>query len=179
MGQVVLKSARSSQTKDSADDPLLHRPSLVTRKHPQLKPQLPPHPRLAAWVCCRLLQTTGPGRQNTAVHAGSGVYKAWPHSISATIFILTRSPCRVHLVHETNIIMREIVHLQTGQCGNQIGAKVRQICTGVFVSVTWPCSARYVVNWRRIKWWLLAAYIILNIYYNKFHHLSHHTYLMK
>lgn len=27
------------------------------------------------------------------------------------------------------IIMREIVHLQAGQCGNQIGAKVSRLCT--------------------------------------------------
>lgn len=35
------------------------------------------------------------------------------------------------------IIMREIVHLQAGQCGNQIGAKVRQIISGTSIHSTW------------------------------------------
>lgn len=32
--------------------------------------------------------------------------------------------------------MREIVHLQAGQCGNQIGAKVRRIGEGVVTGDT-------------------------------------------
>ena len=36
-------------------------------------------------------------------------------------------PNRQHNSHQHNPKMREIVHIQAGQCGNQIGAKVRNI----------------------------------------------------
>uniref|UniRef100_A0A452DIL8 Tubulin beta 4B class IVb n=2 Tax=Bos TaxID=9903 RepID=A0A452DIL8_BOVIN len=41
--------------------------------------------------------------------------------------------------------MREIVHLQAGQCGNQIGAKVASMC-----------PARCSWTWSRAPWTLCA-----------------------
>lgn len=44
--------------------------------------------------------------------------------------------------------MREIVHLQAGQCGNQIGAKV---CVCVFNPPCWSFFAGFVVPLQRRK----------------------------
>ena len=41
------------------------------------------------------------------------------------------------------INMREIVHLQTGQCGNQIGAKVRCEMSVVFNAIFYDISVVY------------------------------------
>lgn len=47
------------------------------------------------------------------------------------------------------IIMREIVHLQIGQCGNQIGSKVRwlKICLCVYTFIISSCFTIFNLTW--------------------------------
>ena len=47
---------------------------------------------------------------------------------------------RQHNQHNQHFIMREIVHIQAGQCGNQIGAKVRLEFLFEILIFVWSCS---------------------------------------
>jgi len=53
--------------------------------------------------------------------------------------IVSRTKSRLPLF-KNSLIMREIVHIQGGQCGNQIGAKFWEVC-----SLTHPRTPRFLV----------------------------------
>lgn len=81
--------------------------------------------------------------------------------------------------------MREIVHLQAGQCGNQIGSKVRLKVYSIIVRYAWPIFLTLPYTYIRCAWQdfptvgILPTYLhfYLSIAYLIYRTYSHYNHL--